>query len=315
MGGWHMAKQGAAPQPGNGGITALAYYSDHAGHVGSWVPSSRPAVLNGPYGEPSIVELSNGSVVLNLRLDFWQFSASMLPKAHCGISRSSGSAKPPKGYTWYSCRGIAISNDGGITFTDPWLDGRLVSPDDVASVVRGFALPKHTAAWGPLYYSSPLVQAKPRDNLTVLVSDTDGRSWRRPASFGGVVWSGDTKYSSMAPINSSHVAIMFERGGHNASSLASSPTMYSLISLGVIDVSVVMKQDDEISGPAVLGAAAVTQGNAARQAALVVEFEAAVARRRRRGRVHRLLAVRFGRRDIFERYVGWWGVGWAQSAF
>jgi diketogulonate reductase-like aldo/keto reductase len=248
MGGWHMAKQGAAPQPGNGGITALAYYSDHAGHVGSWVPSSRPAVLNGPYGEPSIVELSNGSVVLNLRLDFWQFSASMLPKAHCGISRSSGSAKPPKGSTWYSCRGLAISHDGGQTFTDPWLDGRLVSPDDVASVVRGFASPKHTAAWGPLYYSSPLVQAKPRDNLTVLVSDTDGRSWRRPASFGGVVWSGDTKYSSMAPINSSHVAVLFERGGHNASSLTSSPTMYSLISFGVIDVSVVMKQDDEISG-------------------------------------------------------------------
>jgi hypothetical protein len=65
---------------------------------------------------------------------------------------------------------------------------------------------------------------------------------------------------------------------------------------------------------AVLGAAAVAQGNATRQAELAAEFEAAVARGGGAAEFTGFLPYA-GRRDVFERYVGWWGVGWAQSAF
>ena len=104
------------------------------------------------------MELSNGTIMLNMRLDSWQFP-SLLPSLH---SKCPG----------YMCRGVTISTSGGATWTDPWLVPRLISPDDVASVVRG--VPGAGMRW-PIFYSSPLAQGKPRDDLSLLVTDSDGR--------------------------------------------------------------------------------------------------------------------------------------------
>jgi len=162
------------------------------------------------------VELSNGTVMLNLRLDCWQLP-SLLPSLH---SRCPG----------YLCRGVSISTSGGNSWSEPWLEPRLISPDDVASVVRG--VPSASMRW-PIYYSSPLAQGKPRDDLSLLATDSDGWSWRKAAT----VWKGDSKYSAIAPLNASHVAVAFERGSHRVDTPAGSASMYSLLSLGVVELA------------------------------------------------------------------------------
>eukprot|EP01045_Picozoa_sp_COSAG04_P005479 COSAG04_NODE_255_length_18797_cov_46.325968_5_plen_58_part_00 len=50
------------------------------------------------------------------------------------------------------------------------------------------------------------------------------------------VWQGDSKYSALAPLNASHVAVAFERGSHSPHTPAGSASMYSLLSLGVVEL-------------------------------------------------------------------------------
>ena len=57
-------------------------------------------------------------------------------------------------------------------------------------------------------------------------------SWRKVAR----VWQGDSKYSAAAALNASHVAVAFERGSHSPHTPAGSASMYSLLSLGVVDL-------------------------------------------------------------------------------
>ncbi len=50
------------------------------------------------------------------------------------------------------------------------------------------------------------------------------------------VWQGDSKYSAAAARNASHVAVAFERGSHSPHTPAGSASMYSLLSLGVVEL-------------------------------------------------------------------------------
>lgn len=90
--------------------------------------------------ECQIVELTNGSLMINMR-----------------------------SYRGTNCRQVAISKDGGASFLDPKEDGTLIEPICQASLIR---LP---GAAGGLLFSNPA--STRREKLTVRLSRDEGRTW------------------------------------------------------------------------------------------------------------------------------------------
>eukprot|EP01084_Bolivina_argentea_P282228 483050_1 len=115
------------------------YYSDNFGET---YTLSETILEN--MSESSLAELSNGSVVANMRLG--------------------------KDINWNcKCRGIAMSNDGGSTFTAPYADYRLSSP-----VCEGSIMTMNNGSI--LLFSNPS-NTQSRINMTVHKSIDNGVSW------------------------------------------------------------------------------------------------------------------------------------------
>ena len=117
---------------------ARVYYTDDYGKT--YILS--PTVLEN-MSESALAELSNGSVVANMRNsnDVW----------NC------------------KCRGIAMSNDGGATFTNPYPDTRLSTPTCQGSII--------TVNNGSILLFSNPDNSKSRINMTVHKSIDNGVSW------------------------------------------------------------------------------------------------------------------------------------------
>ena len=162
-----------------------AAYSDDDGE--SW---SMGAVAEedgkGHGNEVQMVELSDGKIMLNAR------------------SRGKGTTKRRK---------IAISEDGGETWTRLEDDEALIGPVCQASILR-FSWPEDGKS--RILFCNPATQ-KNRSNGKIRVSYDDGKTW--PDSFS--VYDGEFAYSCMTRLSDSKVGVLFEKDGYRTISFAS----------------------------------------------------------------------------------------------
>jgi sialidase-1 len=168
------------PQPAAGHYAAHGYYSDDHGktfHLGASVdlPGSN---------ESMAVELSNG-LMMNSRNQRGDIRARI----------------------------VTLSNDGGATWGKPHFDATLIDPVCQGSILGlGLADGKMTLAF------CNAADTKRRDNLTLRISMDEGATWARsfplakaPEGVAGAF----AAYSDMAPLDPSHIGILYEREGYS----------------------------------------------------------------------------------------------------
>jgi sialidase-1 len=125
--------------------------------------------------ESAVAELKSGDLLLNMR-------------SYHGKNR----------------RAIQRSPDGGLSWSALQLDETLIEPVCQASLVN--AVPAGRKPDGGLLFSNPA--ATTRTNLTVRLSEDDGRTWS--ASRG--VYAGPSAYSSLAVEHNRSVGLLYEYG-------------------------------------------------------------------------------------------------------
>jgi sialidase-1 len=100
---------------------------------------------------------------------------------------------------------VAISTDGGLTWSKPAEDSALVEPVCQASLVR------YPGEGGRLLFSNPA--STKRERLTVRLSRDDGQTW--PAA--RVLHEGPAAYSCLAVLPDGSIGCLYERGVKQAS--------------------------------------------------------------------------------------------------
>lgn len=142
-------------------------------------------VLGGRSPEPQVnecevVELSDGRLMLNMR----------------NYDRSQHQ------------RQVAVSADGGLTWTDQRHDAALIEPVCQASI-RGVGDPDGNGV-RPVLFSNPASEEN-RENMTVRLSMDDGVNWERSV----VLHAGASAYSDLAVLGDGSIACLYERGEKN----------------------------------------------------------------------------------------------------
>lgn len=149
--------------------------------------------------EAQLVELSNGSVVANMR---------------------------NKHYLKGDARGVARSDDGGASFGPTRADLALISPVCMASVISAADTPVAVAA--PvvkggvpiLYFSNPNTTSG-RTHMTVKRSYDDGASW--PVEAQTLLFAGDAAYSCLTTVpQADKVGLLWETVSRDKSCLGPS---------------------------------------------------------------------------------------------
>jgi sialidase-1 len=144
-------------------------YSDDGGR--SW----RIGGVVGPQcNECQAVELSDGAVLLNMR-------------SFQGNNR----------------RLVAVSRDGGQTFSKPVEDSVLIEPVCQASILR------HPGAAGGILFSNPA--STKREKMTVRLSRDDGKTWPHSR----LLHPGPAAYSCLTVLPEGTVGCLYERGEQN----------------------------------------------------------------------------------------------------
>jgi sialidase-1 len=130
--------------------------------------------------ECAVVELADGTLMLNCR-----------------------------SYRGKACRGVALSNDGGVTWEPTLDDPKLVESVCQASLVRyGFAEEKD-GGQALLVFSNPAVP-KGRTHLTIRLSTDEGKTWPNER----LLHAGPSAYSSLAVLPSGRIGVLYEKGGY-----------------------------------------------------------------------------------------------------
>lgn len=156
-------------QPGRRFFSHLIYSDDHGA---TW----RLGGIVGPQcNECQIVELSDGKLMLNIR-------------SYRGTGR----------------RLVALSSDGGQTFSEPFEDPVLIEPVCQASVIRYEPLPR------AILFSNPA--STKREKLTVRLSTDDGQTW----SHSRLLHEGPSAYSCLAVLPDGTIACLYEKGQKSA---------------------------------------------------------------------------------------------------
>ena len=163
------------------GYGAHAILSDDGGE--SW---SRSSVIAPACNESQVVELTDGRLMMNSR-------------------NQSFTNEERTGY-----RAIALSSDGGETWTSPRPDAHLGDPQVQASLIR-YSWPDEDGT-GRLLFSNPAPPVSRergrRIRMTVRSSSDDGRTW----SAGRLVHEGPAAYSSLARLPDGQVGLLYEAG-------------------------------------------------------------------------------------------------------
>jgi sialidase-1 len=101
-------------------------------------------------------------------------------------------------------RAVAVSTDGGASWSPVRLDEALIEPLCQASILR--------AAWPEKNQKNIILFSNPaslkRENLTVRLSNDEGATW----PLGKVLYAGPSAYSCLAVLPDNSIACLFERG-------------------------------------------------------------------------------------------------------
>ena len=133
-------------------------------------------------GESTVAELSDGSLMINVRN--W-------PVLTGG-------------------RGVAISADGGLPWSEPKIDHVLVDSGCQASLLGYTSQPEY--AKNRLLFSNPASLQPPRHKLTVRLSYDDGKTW--PVAKG--IHAGPAAYSNMVVLPDMSLGCLYECGNKHA---------------------------------------------------------------------------------------------------
>jgi sialidase-1 len=164
---------------GGGGdnSNSVVIYSDD--HGNTWKVGGQPPQHG--FNESQIVELSDGHLMLNMR-----------------------NTAPRKGDTPHHNRGVAISEDGGLTFGHAYFDDTLIEPRCQASILR-LSWPQEGKS--RILFSNPASQHE-RKMMTVRMSYDDGRTWL----IARQIFSGWSAYSSLVKLQDGSVGLLYEAG-------------------------------------------------------------------------------------------------------
>ena len=148
-------------------------YSDDHGATWSLGGSSPDHRVN----ESQVVELSNGDLMLNMR----------------------------NYYDGTRQRQVAISKDGGMTWSNQRHDPALIEPRCQASFRS--AVGATGAAANHVLFSNPASETK-RENMTIRLSEDDAQTWTNSL----ILHQGPSAYSDIAILHNGQVACLYEAG-------------------------------------------------------------------------------------------------------
>jgi len=188
---------GVSIRTGSGRLVVPGYTNDHAADRTRLASYSRVAFTDDGGGswrlgepvaypmsnESQVVDLSNGSLLLNWRI------------------QKQGAEHP-------GCRGTAISRDGGQTWGPPVLNRELNEDPCQAGFIRGPGV----EAPARLLFSNP--DTGPgrgegaRIRMTVRLSEDDGRTW----PFARLIHAGPSVYSCPAVLPDGTITLLYECG-------------------------------------------------------------------------------------------------------
>ncbi len=156
----------------DGRKTGHALYSDDHGQT--WTLGE--GTLGGPASEPQIVELADGTLMMNVR-------------------------QPPKA----DCRGVAVSKDAGLTWSEVVDQPQLIEPACQASFIR-YTCAADGDDKNRLLFSNPF-NAGGRAAMTVHLSYDEGKTW--PVYRG--IHRTFSAYSSLAVLPDKSIGLFYER--------------------------------------------------------------------------------------------------------
>lgn len=160
---------------GTNALYSHVIYSDDDGKTWKIGGSAGPET-----NESAVVQLTDGSLMLNMR-----------------------------SYAGKHQRAIALSRDGGLTWSPTQLDPALIEPVCQASLVRDAHVLKTGKSY--LLFSNPADTAH-RDRMTVKLSYDEGKTW----PVARLIYAGPSAYSSLAVLHDGTIGLLYERGKKSA---------------------------------------------------------------------------------------------------
>ncbi len=155
---------------GHRGFYSHVIYSDD--HGATWKLGGSASEMT---DESTVAELSDGSLMLNMRSNAKRFR-----------------------------RAVSISKDGGVTWSAPQFDDALVEPTCQASLIRYPGRGKRGKAG--LLFSNPASEKRAR--MTVRHSDDDGQTWKHSK----LIYAGPSAYSSLTALKDGTIGLLYEKG-------------------------------------------------------------------------------------------------------
>ncbi|MCS7306230.1 MAG: exo-alpha-sialidase [Thermoguttaceae bacterium] len=108
----------------------------------------------------------------------------------------------------HTCRAVAYSADGGLTWSAVSYDATLIEPICQASIRRySLADPERPGSKNVLIFSNP-ADPKERKKMTLRLSFDEGKSW----PVAKLLWPGPAAYSCLAVLPDGTVLCLYERG-------------------------------------------------------------------------------------------------------
>lgn len=167
---------GVYPSHDEMGTRSHVIYSDDCGetwHIGGDAHTGN---------ESTVTELSNGDIMLNMRL-----------------------GRPADRAALGNCRVAAISRDGGLTFGPYYYDKALTEPVCNGAICNGARKPGRPGS--KLFFTNPS-DTKKRRNMTLKMSLDDGSTWKTVLT----VHEGPAAYSDVLTMRDGTVGVLFENG-------------------------------------------------------------------------------------------------------